>query len=119
MNRAVAFSALLAVLPLGCNESALEQPAADSGPPVAGLSAKEAAKVVAKVDDHAITLGEFAKSLERMDQFDRLRYQTKERRRELLNEMIDVQLLAAEAKRRGLDKDPETQDQIRGILRDA
>lgn len=119
MNRVLAFSALLAVLPLGCNESALQQPPADSGPPVGGLTAKEASQVIAKVDDHAITLGDFAKALERMDQFDRLRYQTKERRRELLNEMIDVELLAAEARRRGLDKDPDTEDQIRGILRDA
>ncbi|MFO0758546.1 MAG: peptidyl-prolyl cis-trans isomerase [Byssovorax sp.] len=119
MNRALAFSALLAVLPMGCNETALTQPPADSGPPLGGLSAKEAGQVLAKVDDHAITLGDFAKTLERMDQFDRLRYQTKERRRELLGEMIDVELLAAEARRRGLDKDPETQDQIRGILRDA
>jgi DNA-directed RNA polymerase subunit F len=119
MNRVLAFSALLAVLPMGCNESALQQPPADSGPPVGGLTAKEASQVIAKVDDHAITLGEFAKTLERMDQFDRLRYQSKERRRELLNEMIDVELLAAEARRRGLDKEPETEDQIRGILRDA
>jgi peptidyl-prolyl cis-trans isomerase C len=118
MNRALAFAALLAVVPMGCNESALT-PAPDGGAPIGGLSAAEASKVLAKVDDHTITLGEFAKTLERMDQFDRLRYQTKERRRELLNEMIDVELLAAEARRRGLDKDPETEDQIRGILRDA
>ncbi|MEO7328627.1 MAG: peptidylprolyl isomerase [Minicystis sp.] len=119
MNRVLAFAALLAVLPMGCNEAALQQPPADSGPPIGGLTAKEASQVIAKVDDHAITLGEFAKTLERMDQFDRLRYQSKERRRELLNEMIDVELLAAEARRRGLDKDPETEDQIRGILCDA
>ena len=54
-----------------------------------------------------------------MDQFDRLRYQSKERRRELLEEMIDVELLAAEARRLGIDKEPETEDAVRGILRDA
>jgi parvulin-like peptidyl-prolyl isomerase len=33
--------------------------------------------------------------------------------------MINVELLAAEAKRRGLDKEPETEDAVRTILRDA
>jgi EpsD family peptidyl-prolyl cis-trans isomerase len=107
----------------GCDEAPLKQssvaPGADAGPPIAGLSADQAARVVARVDDRNITLGDFARTLERMDQFDRLRYQSKERRRELLEEMIDVQLLAGEAKRRGLDKDPEAQDAMRMILRDA
>jgi hypothetical protein len=105
----------------GCNESSLKQQAAagDAGPPVGGLTAEQASRVVAKVGDRTITLGDFARTLERMDQFDRLRYQSKDRRRELLEEMIDVELLAAEAKRLGIDKDPDAQDAIRQILRDA
>src|SRR6185369_16204549 len=103
----------------GCNEPALKQAPADAGPPVSGLSPEQAARVVAKVGDRTITLGEFARTLERMDQFDRLRYQSKERRRELLEEMIDVELLAGEARRTGLDKDPDAQDAIRLILREA
>jgi peptidyl-prolyl cis-trans isomerase C len=75
--------------------------------------------VVAKVGDATITLGDYARALERMDPFDRLRYQTIEKRRELLDEMIDLQLLAAEAKRRGLGDDPMTQEAIRQLLRDA
>jgi hypothetical protein len=102
----------------GCNESAL-QGAPDGGAPIPGLSQEQAARVVAKVGDKPITLGDFARTLDRMDQFDRLRYQTKERRRELLDEIIDVELLAAEAKRRGLDKTGETEDAVRQILRDA
>lgn len=102
-----------------CNDRALKQPPADAGPPVGGLTPEQAARVVAKVGDRTITLGDFARTLDRMDQFDRLRYQTKERRRELLQEMIDVELLAAEAKRLGIDKQPEAQDAIHTILRDA
>lgn len=117
---------LLAVLPCaalaaGCDDSAIgtgKAVSADAGT-AAGLSADQAQRVVAKIGERAITLGDFAKALERMDQFDRLRYQTKERRRELLQDMIDVELLAIEAKRRGLDKDPETEDAVRQILRDA
>lgn len=112
-------SACLAGCLAGCNEEPLKQASPDAGPTVAGLSADQAARVVAKVGDRTITLGDFARAVERMDQYDRLRYQSKERRHELLEEMIDVDLLADEAKRRGLDKDPVAQDELRMILRDA
>jgi peptidyl-prolyl cis-trans isomerase C len=113
-----ALGSFLAVLP-ACNESAIPSPSADGGKEVAGLSAELASRPVAKVGDRTITLGDFARALERMDRFDRLRYEPKDRRRELLTEMINVELLAQEARRRGLDKDGETQDEIRQILRDA
>jgi hypothetical protein len=54
-----------------------------------------------------------------MDQFDRLRYQSPERRRELLREMIDIQILADEAVAKGYDKDPLAQQEERSILRNA
>ncbi|APR83138.1 Foldase protein PrsA precursor [Minicystis rosea] len=102
-----------------CNEHALKQVPADAGPPVGGLTPEQGARVVAKVGDRTITLADFARTLDRMDQFDRLRYQSKERRRELLEEMIDVELLAAEARRLGIDKEADMQDAVRTILRDA
>ena len=113
--------ALIAALASGCNETALQQvPEAGAGSePVGGLSGDQAARVVAKVGERSITLGDFARTLDRMDPFDRLRYQTKERRRELLGEMIDVELLAQEARRRGIDKRPEVQDALRQLYRDA
>ena len=121
MNRRPAHALLFVAFLLGgCDESSIKaQQQVDAGPPVAGLNAQDAARVIAKVGDRPITLGDYAKALERMDPFDRLRYQTKERRRELLTEMINVELLASEAKRRGLDKEPETEDAVRTILRDA
>jgi hypothetical protein len=54
-----------------------------------------------------------------MDEFDRMRYQAPERRKELLGEMIDVMLLADEAREQGYDQDPVTQQEIREIVRDA
>jgi hypothetical protein len=107
---------------LGCDDAPLKTgpaPAPDAGGTVAGLTPDQAARVVAKVGERTITLGDFARTLERMDQFDRVRYQSRDRRRELLEEMIDVQLLADEARRRGMDKDPEAADALRMILRDA
>jgi peptidyl-prolyl cis-trans isomerase C len=103
---------------LGCNEDALVS-VADAGPVPGGLTPAQAAHVLARVGDRAISLGDFAATLESMNQYDRLRYQTKEQRRKLLEEMIDNELLAQEAARRGLDKQDNVQQAIRQILRDA
>jgi hypothetical protein len=102
---------------LACGDS--KSKGASSAAPPGGLTEEQAARVVAKVGDATITLGDYARGLERMDPFDRLRYQTIEKRRELLDEMIDLQLLAAEAKRRGLGDDAQTQEAVRQLLRDA
>jgi hypothetical protein len=53
-----------------------------------------------------------------MDRLERLRYQTADRRKALLDEMINVELLAREAERRGLDQRPETVELIRQLQRD-
>ncbi|HLK39124.1 MAG TPA: peptidylprolyl isomerase [Polyangiaceae bacterium] len=76
-------------------------------------------EVLARVGDRSITLGDYLAALEHMDQFDRMRYAAPERRRELLGEMIDVMLLADEARAKGYDKEPLTQQEIREVLRDA
>lgn len=86
--------------------------------PAQGLTQEQAAQVLARVGDKSITLGDYAAALERMDRFERLRYQSPERRRQLLDEIIAVELLADEAKRRGLDRDPETQLRLDQALRD-
>jgi len=94
--------------------------ATDAGAsPTKLLTDKQAAQVLAKVGDKNITLGDYTAALEHMDQFDRLRYQSPERRKELLDEMITVELLAQEAVAKGYDKDPIAQQELRAILRDA
>jgi parvulin-like peptidyl-prolyl isomerase len=108
---------LLAALGGGCRKGAgVAGDTTDAGgtPPSA-----QAGQVLARVGSHTITLGDYLAALEHMDQFDRLRYQAPERRKELLAEMIDVTLLADEAREQGYDKDPATQQEIREILRDA
>ncbi|MBX3208612.1 MAG: peptidyl-prolyl cis-trans isomerase [Labilithrix sp.] len=87
--------------------------------PTTLLTNEQAAQVLAKVGDKTITLGDYTAALEHMDQFDRLRYQSPERRKELLDEMITVELLAMEATAKGYDKDPLAQQELRAILRDA
>src|SRR5580692_10208132 len=115
--------AMLGVLAslLACNDKALEASAkVDGGKRLgAAVTPEQAAKVLARVGDHTITLGDFVAAIEHMDQFDRLRYQSPERRRELLAEMINLQLLADEATAKGYDKDPHVQQELRAILRDS
>lgn len=116
------FAAAAAWLP-GCDEDEAK-PAATTEPSqgdTAGprpLTAEERRQVLAKVGPRTITLGEFAETLERMDPFERVRYQSAERRSQLLDEMIEVELLAQEAERRGLDKRPETRLRLQQIVRD-
>jgi len=90
----------------------------DAGPPGA-LGPDPSAQVLARVGNRTITLGDYVAALEHMDEFDRMRYQAPERRKQLLSEMIDVMLLADEAREHGYDKDPATQQETREIVRDA
>jgi peptidyl-prolyl cis-trans isomerase C len=110
----------LAVLVGGCDTKPKTgaAPSASASAAPRGLTPELAARVLAKVGAREITLGEFAATLERMDPFERLRYQSAERRKQLLDELIDLELLAEEARRRGLDKQPETQERVRQMLRD-
>lgn len=108
---------------IACAACGSDDPAAtnqvDAGAPPGGLTPDQAARVVAKVGDRTITLGDYATALERMNEFDRLRYQTKEARRELLKEMIDAELLAQEARKRKLDEVPATRAAVRQVLGEA
>jgi peptidyl-prolyl cis-trans isomerase C len=122
-SRLVRFAAAaLLALPAACNDKALESSTAavDGGKHAMGsITPEQASKVLAKVGDKTITLGDFVAALEHMDQFDRIRYQSPERRKELLRELINVQLLADEAVAKGYDKDALAQQEIRSILRTA
>jgi parvulin-like peptidyl-prolyl isomerase len=100
-----------------CNEHALEVQAADAG--TGSLTPEQAAKVLVRIDDQTITLGDFAAALAHMDPLDRLRYQAPARRRELLNDMINLRLLAKEAHDKGYDQDPTALEAEREVLRNA
>ena len=126
LGRLALTAALLTACSLGsaacssCKTGGSDKKAAgDAAAAVAGLTPEEASQVLARVGDRTITVGDFATAITHMDQFDRMRFQAPERRKELLREMIDVMLLADEAREKGYDKDPETQEEIRQVLRDA
>jgi peptidyl-prolyl cis-trans isomerase C len=101
-----------------CEDQKATEPVPELAQGPRQLTKQQAAQVLARVGEHAITLGEYAAVLERMDRFQRLRYQSPDRRADLLKEIIDVELLAQEAKRRGLDKQPEAQQRMQQVLRE-
>lgn len=106
---------------VGCKKSTPSNEQASGAPAIPSLTraAPELMdRVLAKVGDQVITLGDYANVLDRMDRFERMRYQTPERRKALLEELINTELLAREAERRGLDKQPETQAYVNQLLAD-
>lgn len=109
---------------LACSRSrqADPQPAASAvasaSRPARELSPEDAKFVLARVGEVSITLGDYAAALDRMDRFERLRYQSKDRRQLLLDEMINLELLAQEATRQKLDQDPEVRLRLDEALRD-
>ena len=69
-----------------------------------GLTPEQAGKALVSVGDTVITVGDFADRLAEKSPYLRARYSSPQRRRELLEEMVKFELLAAEASKRGLDK---------------
>lgn len=74
------------------------------------------AAVLARVGDVTITVGEFEDTLNEAPAPVRQTYADPARQREYLQNMIDTILLAREARRRNLERNPEVAGQIRRIL---
>jgi peptidyl-prolyl cis-trans isomerase C len=71
---------------------------------------------VAKGNGITITADEFKARLDEQSPFIRARYSTLERKKEFLDNLIRFEVLAKEAERQGLDKDPEVVSTLRKIM---
>ena len=94
---------------VGCGD---DEDAVDAGPaepPRHGLTPEQASQVLVKIGERTITVGEFADRLAEQSPYLRARYNSPERRREYLDNLVRFELMAAEAERRGLDELPEVQ----------
>jgi len=77
---------------------------------------KKSGPVVASGKGITITADEFKARLDEQSPFIRARYSTLERKKEFLDNLIRFEVLAKEAERQGLDKDPEVQLTLRKIM---
>ena len=91
---------LFALAAVACNKGG----AAQSGP------------VVAKVGDEVITAAELKHRLDETSPFLRARYNTLDRKREFLENLVRNELLAQEAQRQGFDKSPAVKDQMKRAM---
>jgi len=81
-----------------------------------GLTPEQASKVVAKVGERTITVGDVTRQINRLSPFIRRRWAAPEKRKEFLDKLIRVELLSQEAERLGLDKDPEVQRAVKQMM---
>ena len=98
-------------------------PARGGGTSAPPQSSEELNSPLAKIDDVTITLGEFQERINRQSPYIRARYTSLEQKKEFLESLIRFEILAKEAYRRGLDKDPEVvrtmkQVMIQKLMRD-
>lgn len=81
-----------------------------------GLTPEQAAKVVAKVGERTITVGDVTEQINRLSPYIRRRWATPEKRKEFLQKLIRVELLSQEAERLGLGDDPEVQRTVKQVM---
>lgn len=87
----------------GCDKPAPE------GPAVPG-------EVVARVGTRPITADDFKARLSEQSPYVQARYTTLERKKEFLDGLVRFEVMAQEAERRGLDKDPEVKATLRKVM---
>lgn len=120
---------LVAALGAACSRSSSPDAGAarpDAGPaaragdagqdPCAELTAEQRTLVVARVGESTLTLCDFAQRMNLQNQYLRARFQAPEQRRALLRAWVDAELLAHEARARGLDQDPAVRHAITAQL---
>ena len=83
-----------------CKKGGSIKPSQDQG---------ELSQVVAHVGDSVITVGDVQERINKQSPFIRARYTTLDKKKEFLDNLIRFEVMAAEAQRRGYDKDPEVE----------
>ncbi|HET9555005.1 MAG TPA: peptidyl-prolyl cis-trans isomerase, partial [Anaeromyxobacteraceae bacterium] len=97
------------ILPVALAGLALVACTQDSGP-------KKTGPAVAKGNGVLITADELKARLEEQSPFIRARYSTLERKKEFLDNLVRFEVLAAEAKKQGLDQDPDVLLTLKKIM---
>jgi peptidyl-prolyl cis-trans isomerase C len=66
-------------------------------------------QVVAQVGDEVITVGDVQERINKQSPFIRARYNSLDKKKEFLDNLVRFEVMASEAQKRGYDKDPEVQ----------
>ncbi len=82
-------------------------PKGDEGTGLALLTEEERGLVLATIDGRPITLGEFQDRLDKQSPYIRARYNSIERKKEFLDNLIRFELLALAAEKKGYASDPD------------
>src|SRR6476659_9093674 len=100
---------LVCVACRGSSSKETPKAAVTTAPSAAGV---DGSPVLAELDGRVITLRDFDERLSRQPLALRIQYKSAEARRRLLDDMVRLELLADEARRRGIDRLPEVRDRI-------
>jgi PPIC-type PPIASE domain len=77
---------------------------------------EDLSEVLAKIDGVTITVGEFQARINQQSPYVRQRYTSIERKKEFLDNLVRFEVLASEAERRGLNKDPEVVRTMKQVM---
>jgi peptidyl-prolyl cis-trans isomerase C len=113
----------LGLLATGC-PPAEKGKATKAAPPPAGGAAEKGKQnpdrnlVLATVAGGKITVGQLEDELNRQNPYIRMRFSSVERKREFLKNMVRFEVLAREARRKGLQNDPEVVKRVKRAMID-
>jgi peptidyl-prolyl cis-trans isomerase C len=88
----------------------------ESASALAPQSSEDLSAVLAKVDGVTITVKQLQDAINRQSPYIRARYQSKEQKKVFLDNLVRFEVLAKEAERRGLDKDPEVVQTMKSAM---
>lgn len=91
----------------GCTQGSTSGSTLTTPAPGASHGAAKSGPVIARYGDQTLTAGELTAKLNERSPFERARLNDLQRKKEFVEQLVRFDLLAAEAKKRGLDQDPE------------
>ncbi len=106
---------MLAVAGASCSKQSDDATSSEEWPKH-GLTEAQANEVLVKVGDRTITVGEFADRLASQSPYLQARFESPERRREFLDNLVRYELLVYEARRRGYANEPEVLHTQRNLM---
>jgi peptidyl-prolyl cis-trans isomerase C len=118
MKNRLGFAVLCMLLgSVGCvHKQSGKARSAEESAPLKGQNASDLKGAVAKIDDTAITVGEFQQRINQQSPYVRARYTSLERKKEFLDNMVRFEVLAKEAGKKGYDKDPEVLRTMKQVM---